>query len=138
VTAAANTSANPAGPEVVVHADADTLAAATAARVLIALADAQAQRGTASIVLTGGGIGIGTLRAIHESPLRGTVDWRRVDIWWGDERFVERNSDDRNEKQAREALLDDLDLDPDRVFPMGWVGGEDGSGPAAADAAAVR
>jgi 6-phosphogluconolactonase len=124
--------------EVIVHKDADVLAEAAAARVLIALADAQAQRGTASLVLTGGGIGTATLKAIAASPLRDTVDWRSVDIWWGDERFVERDDDERNEKQAREALLDQLDLDPDRVFPMGWSGGPDGTGPAAADTAAAR
>ncbi len=126
------------GREVVVHADADVLAEAVAARVLIALADAQAARGTASLVLTGGGIGIATLKAMGASPLLGTVDWRKVDVWWGDERFVDRDDDERNEKQAREALLDALDLDPERVFPMGWSGGEDGTGPAAADAAAAR
>ena len=118
------------------------LAKAVAARVITSLVDAQAARGSASLVLTGGGIGIASLRAIRESPIVDTVDWRRVDIWWGDERFVERTSADRNERQAREALLDHLDLDPARVFVMGWVDPADGSfvkdRPAAADAAAVR
>jgi 6-phosphogluconolactonase len=127
-----------AAPEAIIHADAQLLARAVAARVINRLVDAQAARGSASLVLTGGGIGMATLRAIRESPILATVDWRRVDIWWGDERFVERDSDDRNEKQARDALLDHVDVDPARVFPMGWAGGEDGTGPAAADAAAAR
>ena len=120
-----------AAPEIIVHRDAGLLAKAVAARAITALVDAQAARGSASIVLTGGGIGIATLRAIRESPALDAVDWHQVDVWWGDERFVARDSDDRNEKAAREALLDHVDLDPDRIFAMGWAGGVDGEDPAA-------
>jgi 6-phosphogluconolactonase len=45
-----------------------------------------------------------------------------VNIWWGDERFVPKDSGDRNERQAREALLDALPLDPARVHPFGAAG----------------
>jgi 6-phosphogluconolactonase len=124
-----------AEPEVVVQRDAGILAKAVAARVIVGLIDAQAARGSASLVLTGGGMGVASLRAIRESPAVDAVDWRQVDIWWGDERFVDRDSDDRNEKAAREALLDHVDLDPERIFPMGWLGGADGDD---ADAAAQR
>jgi 6-phosphogluconolactonase len=130
-----------AAPEVIVHLDAGLLAKAVAARLVIGLIDAQAARGDASLVLTGGGMGIATLRAVRESPAAPAVDWQRLDIWWGDERFVARDSDDRNEKAAREALLDHVDLDPARVFAMGWLGGEDGdTGDTGnnADAAAAR
>ena len=121
--------------EVIVHRDAGLLAKAVAARIITRLVDAQASKGSASLVLTGGGIGGATLRAVRESPAVDAVDWRRLDIWWGDERFVARDSDDRNEKAAREALLDHVDVDPARVFAMGWAGGEDGND---ADAAAAR
>jgi 6-phosphogluconolactonase len=107
------------GITVVVHRDAAVLAEAVAARLLTRLADAQASRGWASVVLTGGTIGIAALEAVRRSPARAAVDWSRVDVWWGDERFVDPSSDDRNELQARRALLDDLVLDPARVHPMG-------------------
>ena len=121
--------------EVIVHRDAGLLAKAVAARIITRLVDAQASKGSASLVLTGGGIGAASLRAVRESPAVEAVDWRRLDVWWGDERFVARDSDDRNEKAAREALLDHVDVDPARVFPMGWAGGEDDDDP---DAAAAR
>lgn len=120
---------------VVVSKDADVLAAAVAARLLTRLVDAQAVRGSASVVLTGGGVGIESLRAVRASAARAAVDWRRLDVWWGDERFVPADDDERNDKQAREALLDSLDLDPARVHPMGALGGPDGDD---ADAAAAR
>ena len=122
-------------PTVVVVSDADVLAEAAGARLLTRLVDAQALRGSASLVLTGGGVGIATLSAVRRSPARAAVDWRRVDVWWGDERFVAADDPERNERQAREALLDALDLDPSRVHPMGALGGPDGDD---ADAAAAR
>src|SRR4026209_1711702 len=44
--------------------------------------------------------------------------WSGVVVWWGDERFVEPASDDRNERQARETFLDLVDVDPAKVHPM--------------------
>ena len=122
-------------PTVVVHRDPVVLADAVAARLVTALVDAQTYGRVASVVLSGGGIGIASLRALRDSPARAAVDWRRVDVWWGDERFVPADSPDRNELQAREALLDHVDLDPARVHPMGALGGPDGDD---ADAAAAR
>lgn len=122
-------------PSVVVVRDADVLAEAVAARLLTRLVDAQALRGTASLVLTGGRTGIAVLAAVRRSPARAAVDWSRVDVWWGDERFVPADDPARNERQARAALLDGLPLDPRRVHPMGAAGGPDGED---VDAAAGR
>jgi 6-phosphogluconolactonase len=106
------------GPDVVVHRTPELLAAAAAARLIVRLVDAQAARGAASFVATGGGVGTATLAAVAASPARDAVDWRRVDVWWGDERFLPSGHPERNETQAREALLDELRLDPARVHPM--------------------
>ena len=35
------------------------------------------------------------------TPPRHRVDWTAVDVWWGDERFVPADDDERNEKAAR-------------------------------------
>jgi len=113
-------------PLVVTHRDAALLARAVAARLVTALVDAQAARGTASVVLTGGGIGIATLRELAASPARDAVDWDALDVWWGDERFLPAGHPERNETQAREALLDQVDLDPARVHPMGPSDGPEG------------
>ena len=57
-------------------------------------------------------------RAGAESPARGAVDWARVEAWWGDERFLPAGDPERNETQARAALLDHVPVDPSRVHPM--------------------
>jgi 6-phosphogluconolactonase len=104
--------------QVVVHANANILATAVADRLITRIAEAQAARGMASIVLTGGGIGIATLRAIAASTARDAVDWRKLHIWWGDERFTPEVSPDRNVQQAREALLQVVPIAQEMVHPM--------------------
>lgn len=119
----------------VVHRDAAALASGVAARLATGLVDAQSQRGHASVVLTGGSIGIAALASLRETPARKAIDWRRVDVWWGDERFVPADDAERNDQQARAALLDSVDLDPAKVHAMGFAGGLDGDD---VDAAAAR
>jgi 6-phosphogluconolactonase len=119
-------------PSVIVHRDPDELAAAVAARMITRLTDVQAARGSAHLVLTGGGIAELSYRAVAESPARGAVDWRALDIWWGDERFVPAGDPDRNETQVRAALLDQVPIEASRIHPMPATDGPDGPDPEAA------
>ena len=72
------------------------------------------------------------LRHLAESPARDAVDWHRLDVWWGDERFLPTGDPERNETCARAALLDHVDVDPARVHPMPGPDGPDGHDPEAA------
>jgi 6-phosphogluconolactonase len=121
-------------PEILVHPDAALLAKAVAARLVTRLVDADAAAGHAHLVLTGGGIGTAVLVELAAAPARDAVDWRQVDFWWGDERFVPAGHPDRNETGARSALLDRINLDPARVHPMPGPDGPDGDDPEAAAA----
>ncbi|MGX2997908.1 6-phosphogluconolactonase [Streptomyces sp. JNUCC 64] len=125
-------------PQLVVHRDKELMARATAARLITTIVDAQAARGSASVVLTGGRNGNGVLAALAEAPARDAVDWSRLDLWWGDERFLPEGDPERNVTQARAALLDAVPLDPERVRPMPASDGPagDGADPAAAAYAA--
>ncbi|MEV4511940.1 6-phosphogluconolactonase [Dactylosporangium sp. NPDC049525] len=120
---------------VVVHDGAKLLAAAVAARLIVRLTDAQAERGVASLVLTGGRIAAQIYAAVRDNPARDAVDWSRVDFWWGDERFLPSGDPDRNETQARDAFLAALPVDPARVHPMPASDGPHGTDAAAAAAA---
>jgi 6-phosphogluconolactonase len=121
-------------PEVVVHRDESLLAKAVAARLVTVLVDSLAARASASVVLTGGGIGTLVLTELGVEPARDAIDWPRLDIWWGDERFVPTGDPDRNETGARAALLDRVDVDPARVHAMPGPDGPDGDDPEAAAA----
>lgn len=119
-------------PQLVVYSNADLLAAATAARLVTKLVDAQAARGWAALVLTGGRTGIAVLEQLRAAPARDAVDWTRVDIYWGDERFLPAGDPERNETQARTALLDHVPVPPERVHAMAPADGEFGDNPEAA------
>jgi 6-phosphogluconolactonase len=83
---------------------ADAAAVASAAVDLIrdTIVDALAERGRASVVLTGGGVGNRSVKewaaGLDDLP----TDLADVHLWWGDERFVAPGDAERNDA----ALLD--------------------------------
>jgi 6-phosphogluconolactonase len=119
---------------VLVHADAAALARAAAGRLVTRLVDAQAARGTAHVVLTGGRNGDALMRELAAAPGRDAIDWARLHGWWGDERFLPSGHPERNETQARRALLDHVPVRPSYVHAMPAADGEDGPDPEAAAA----
>ncbi|MBX7454505.1 6-phosphogluconolactonase [Mycolicibacterium sp. 3033] len=106
------------------YPDKDTLVRAVGDRLVDAITAAIAARGSASVVLTGGGTGIGLLERVKERSSE--IDWSKVHVYWGDERFVTADDDERNDKQAREALLDDVDIPAVNVHAMAASDGEFG------------
>jgi len=106
-------------PRVSIHPDSSVLMAAIAARLITKLVDVQDKYGEATVVLTGGTVGIGTLKAVADSPAAPAVDWSKVNFWWGDERFVGSADPERNTKQAFDALLSHIPVDPERVHSPG-------------------
>jgi len=101
-----------------VYPDATTVAETTAARLLVAIADALSARSVAHVVLTGGTIGVATLARMAASPLCDVIDWRGVHVWWGDERFLAPGSLDRNEVQAQRVLLKRIRLPEENIHRM--------------------
>jgi len=120
---------------VVVHPDSATLARDIAARMVAKLVAVQAGGGTPSVVLTGGTIAAKAYAAVRDADDRDDVDWSRVELWWGDERFLPSGDPDRNETQVRQTLLNAVPLAPERVHPMPASDGPDGDDPDAAAAA---
>jgi 6-phosphogluconolactonase len=114
------------------YLDAQALVDAARSRFVDVITAAQAERGSASVVLTGGGTGIALLEALRSDS--GSIDWGRVDVYFGDERFLPSGDPERNEVQASEALLDHVDVHPDRVFRMAASDGPHGSDPEVAAA----
>lgn len=103
---------------VLVHPDAASLAASVAARFVTKVIDLLDESETVNVCLTGGSTGIAVLAAIAATPARDSVDWSRVEFWWGDERYVPRGDADRNDRQAREALLDHIPVPAENVHPF--------------------
>ncbi|RYP87543.1 6-phosphogluconolactonase [Nocardioides guangzhouensis] len=114
-------------PTIQRHDTAEELAESVAAALLQRLERAQAAGEVPQIGLTGGTIADHVHQAIARLSPGSSVDWSRVVVWWGDERFVAPDSPDRNASQARAAFLDDVGVDPANVHEM----------PSTADSASV-
>jgi len=107
------------GRRVLVHQNKQALSGSVAARFLTNMVDVLHDQDEANVVLTGGSVGIAVLAAINESAARDTIDWSRVHFWWGDERWVSRTDPERNELQARDALLDHIDIPQANIHAFG-------------------
>jgi 6-phosphogluconolactonase len=120
-------------PEIQVCADAPELANRVAADLVAALGAAQSEGRTPALVLTGGSIA----RTIHESvagsPGVARVDWTDVDVWFGDERFVPSDSDERNDGPGAAPLLDALPFDAAKLHRVPAADGAHGDAEAAAE-----
>ena len=92
-------------PVLVAHPTRDALAADAVTRILDIIEHVLSERTIAHISLTGGTMGIATLKAWAENERVKDIDWSRVHFWFSDERFVPERSPERNDGQAIEALL---------------------------------
>lgn len=100
---------------VLVHADRKALAGSVAARFITKVVDLLDQQPRVNIALTGGTVGSAVLEAINESPARDSIDWSRVILWWSDERWLPRGDAERNDTQARLALLNHVALRAENI-----------------------
>ncbi|UCR90480.1 6-phosphogluconolactonase [Mycetocola spongiae] len=103
---------------VLIHKDSEALTAALAARFLTKTLDLLDEFDRVNIVLEGGRVGIAVLESINASPARDSLDWSRVHFWWGDERYVAADSDDRSDLKARAALLDHVQIPAENIHAM--------------------
>ena len=92
-------------PTLVAHPTRDALAADAVTRILDIIEHVLSERTIAHISLTGGTMGIATLKAWAENERVKDIDWSRVHFWFSDERYVPERSPERNDGQAIEALL---------------------------------
>ncbi|MDN5852879.1 MAG: 6-phosphogluconolactonase [Actinomycetia bacterium] len=104
--------------EIMRHRDAEALASVVADRFIDRVATVQGSGRVPHVGLTGGTIANDLYRAVAASQHRGDVEWTSVEFWWGDERFVARDSADRNAVQARAAMLTDLGVRESRIHEM--------------------
>jgi 6-phosphogluconolactonase len=105
--------------------DSDRLVAAAGERLIDVVDAAIAARGRALVALTGGGNGNRLMRFLAAESAR--IDWTKVHLFWGDDRYVTEDDNERNEKQAREELLNHVDIPARNVHAMPAADGEFGS-----------
>lgn len=104
--------------QIAVYDTPEVLATTVSQELLERLATAQEAGQVPQIGLTGGTIADHLHREVARLSPSSGVDWSQVVVWWGDERFVEADSADRNEAQARAAFLDAVGVDPAKVHAV--------------------
>ncbi|PWH05763.1 6-phosphogluconolactonase [Brachybacterium endophyticum] len=82
------------------------------------LAEAISARGEAHLVVTGGTIGTATAEALPAAFSEHEVDPEAVHVWWGDERFVDAESEDRNHQAVRTGFLEKIAFASGKLHPI--------------------
>lgn len=101
--------------ELTVVPNAERLAQVAAARFTDLACAAIAERGRFVAALSGGSTPEPTYRLLAEAPHAATLDWSRVEVFWGDERCVPPDHPDSNYRMARRALLDHVEIPDSQV-----------------------
>jgi 6-phosphogluconolactonase/glucosamine-6-phosphate isomerase/deaminase len=92
-------------PTIVTLADGEACALAAAERIVETLAVAIDDHGEAHWVTTGGSTPAGIYHHLAWTDLRDELDWRKVHLWWTDDRFVPPDHPLSNAKIANDILL---------------------------------
>jgi 6-phosphogluconolactonase len=80
--------------------------------------EANAVQGTCRISLSGGSTPRALYTLLAAEPLRSRMPWDRLELFWGDERFVPPDDKDSNYRMTRETMLDHVPIKPDQVHRM--------------------
>ena len=81
-------------------------------------------RGRAAVALAGGATPRETYEVLARPPFRDRVPWLALDVFFGDERMVPPTDPRSNVRMAREALLDQVPIDPTRVHAPRFDSGD--------------
>lgn len=108
--------------ELVVVADGEALARAAADRFAEVVGAAVAERGTAAVALSGGSTPKRMGELLAGPEYRDRIPWGRLEIFWGDERWVPEASPESNAGEARRTFLDRVPLPPQRIHTFATEG----------------
>lgn len=94
------------------------LAPSVADEIVACIADAIDEKGSCSLVLSGGKSPSAIYRLLSRPPRVSEIDWSKVRIYWGDERWVAQDDLQSNYRLAHETLLSQLHGTIPTVYPV--------------------
>jgi 6-phosphogluconolactonase len=109
--------------QVIVVADADTLANEAAQLVCTTARDAVSNRGYAFVALSGGSTPKQMGNILGSQPLCDEIPWGSTHVFWGDERWVPLESPESNAGEAKRGFLDKMPIPNRQIHPF-TVSGE--------------
>ncbi len=102
-------------PIIEVAIDSDALALSAARFIAASLAAASARFG---LCLSGGTTPKRVYELLAAANFSSAIDWQKVHLFWGDERFVPPDHHDSNFRMAREALIDRVPIPAAQIHPI--------------------
>lgn len=103
--------------------DHDAMSAAAAEQIVALIQQRLTTQDRFTIALAGGG----TPRPVYEhlaTTYRNAIPWHRIQLFWGDERYVPHNDPASNVRMVRESLLAEAPIPDANVHPMPTDGGD--------------
>lgn len=91
-------------------------AATVADEITACITDVLADKPKCSLVLAGGSTPAAVYRALSVPPRNEQIDWKRVQLFWGDERWVPHTDNQSNFKMVQETLLSKLGTNRPEVY----------------------
>ena len=107
-----------AEPVIRVFPTPDELVAEMAEFIVAAFNQAQAAGVMFSLFLSGGSTPKALHKVLASEPFKSRIDWRAVELYFGDERCVPPDSPDSNYKMAVDTLINLVPIPPGNVFRM--------------------
>lgn len=90
-----------------------------AAEIFIAAAgEAVAKKGKFTVALTGGSSPAKLYELLSGPGYVDKIDWQKIFVFWGDERWVPIDDEKSNAGMAHKLLLDKVDIPKKNIFPM--------------------
>ncbi len=99
-----------------VGANADAVAIAAADLFSALCATALAERGRFRVALSGGSTPWRAYQMLAAPERSSRIDWNRVDVFWGDERYVPADHPESNFRRTRETLLQRVPLPESNIY----------------------
>ena len=101
------------------HFDSRELLAKAAADNFVTLANAVIQaNGKFTVALSGGSTPAAMYSILASDEYKNKVDWTKVFVFWGDERCVPFDSPENNSHNAKELLLNKINIPQENIFTI--------------------
>ena len=104
-----------------IYQDMNEVCVKTAAWFVAEANKAIAKQGRFTVALSGGSTPRQLFTELAKPEWQKQMDWSKVFVFWGDERFVAPTDAQSNQKMARETLLDYVPIDEKNIFAVPFL-----------------
>jgi len=109
-------------PDKTVWKDYEAMSMAAAHFFVAAFHNSIRKHGKFSIALSGGNTPKRFYEILATIEFSRNIAWKKVFLFWSDERFVDHTSPDSNYNMVKKALLEKVDIPPKNIFPVPVTG----------------